>query len=115
MGLVALVAGARGVLLGAREVPSPGSVSPSVDSEYRFYASWYPILGVALLRTARGQSVDRVVVPGLCAGLLLAASARALSIRAAGRPHQSQLVLMGLEVAIPALLWPWHRRVTRRS
>lgn len=45
--------------------------------------------------------------------LLLAASGRALSIRRYGQPHPTQLALMGLEFAIPALIVPWKRSVAR--
>ena len=110
LGVVALVAGARAVLLGAKELPEVSAVAPSIDSEYRFYASWYPVIGLALLRVARDQSVDDVVVPGICGGLLIAAAARTRSLRTVGRPHRSQLALMAIEYALPALLLPWHRR-----
>ena len=106
--MVALFAGARAVVLGARELPGVSSVAPSIDSEYRFYASWYPLIGLALVRTARNQSVDEVVVPGVCGGLLIAAAARTVSLRTVGRPHRSQLALMAIEYALPAVLLPWH-------
>lgn len=114
MGAVALAAGSRAVVLGAKELPGVSAVAPSIDSEYRFYASWYPVIGLALVRTARDQPVDDVVVPGICGGLLIAAAARTLSLRAVGRPNRSQLALMAIEYALPAMLLPWHRWSTRR-
>jgi hypothetical protein len=104
VGSVACVAGTRAVVVGAAEVPSPGNVSATVDSEYRFYAAWYPIVGVAALRASRGHSLDDDLIPGVSAGLLLAAAGRLLSIRRYGRPHGTQLALLGLELAVPALL-----------
>ena len=111
MGVVAITAGTRGVLQGAAEVPRSGDTSANVDSEYRFYASWYPIFGVLLLHAARAPERESVIVRACAAGSLLAATARVLSLRALGPPHASQRILMGVEFAIPAVLLPWHARV----
>jgi hypothetical protein len=114
IGAVAVVAGARGVLLGASEVQRPGTVTPDVDSEYRFYAAWYPIVGMALLQASRGRSLDGSVLSGASAGLFLAAAGRTLSLKRYGQPHWTQLTLLGAELVAPtALLW-WSRRAPRR-
>ena len=111
LGTIACTAGTRALLRGAAEVPGNGAVSANVDSEYRFYAGWYPVVGAALLRVARGAPVDeRFVIRGCAAGLLLAASGRARSMRTVGRPHWSQVVLMAIEFVIPAVLLPWQAK-----
>ena len=115
MGGVATVMGASGVLRGAAEVIDGGPVSANVDSEYRFYAAWYHVIGLLLLRAARRPEEESTVVRATAGGLLVAAGARVLSIRRLGRPHRFQLVLMGLEFAIPAVLLPWHSSVVARS
>lgn len=113
LGAVALVAGTRGVLRGAAEVPKGGDVAANVDSEYRFYAAWYPVFGFLLLRAARAPEEQVVLVRACGGGLLLAGTARVMSLRARGAPHPSQQVLMALEFAIPAVLLPWHEKVRR--
>lgn len=84
LGTTAIAAGARGVLSGAREMPNPGVVSPTVDSEYRFYAAGYPVFGVLLLRAARAPERQSVLVRACGAGSLIAATGRLLSIRKHG-------------------------------
>ena len=113
IGGVATLAGANGVLRGAAEVIGGGPVSARVDSEYRFYASWYPVFGVLLLRAARQPEEERVVVRAGAAGFLLSACGRLLSIRRLGQPNALQKVLLGLELLIPAVILPWQERVSR--
>ena len=110
LGSVATVAGARGVLLGATETPGTTEVGPTVDSEYRFYAAWYHVVGLFLLRAARSTEVDRSAVQLCAGGFGVAAAGRLLSIRNVGRPHASQLALLMLEIVIAAGLPTWHRR-----
>ena len=59
---------------------------PGGGPEYRFYAAWYHLVGLVLLRAAQRPEDARPVVGAVAAGLLAAASARVLSIRAMGRP-----------------------------
>lgn len=111
LGTVAVAAGTRGVVRGASEVPNPGAVSANVDSEYRFYAAWYPVFGVLLLRAARAPEREAVLIRACGAGSLLAATGRLLSVREHGTPHPSQRLLLGLELLIPAVIVPWQARV----
>jgi len=115
LGALATVAGASGMIRGASEVVEAGPFSANVDSEYRFYAAWYHLVGLVLLRAAQRPEDARPVVRAVAAGLLAAASARVLSIRAMGRPHPYQRALMAAEFAIPAVIVPWQARVARRS
>lgn len=111
LGAVAAVAGARGVVLGAREVTSAGPVPAAIDSEYRFYAAWYLTTGVAIAR--RGAPVARGEIPFVSAGLWTAAAGRVLSLTQTGRPTRGQLVLLGVELALPLVLLSWQRRAAR--
>ena len=113
LGSVATVAGARGVLVGAAENPGPTDVAANVDSEYRFYAAWYHVIGLFLLREARSPTIDRSAVQLCAGGFGVAATGRLLSMRKLGRPHPSQLALLVVEVLIALGLPPWHRRSTR--
>jgi hypothetical protein len=111
LGAVATAGGARGMVQGAAEVVDAGSYSANVDSEYRFYAAWYHVAGLVLLRAARRPEDATVMVRLFSAGLLTAACARLLSARMVGSPHRLQRLLMGLEFAIPVVLIPWQRQV----
>ena len=115
IGGVAAVEGSRGVLQGARQVVAGGPVSANVDSEYRFYAAWYAVVGVLLLGAARRPEHEGRLVRAGAGGFLLAACGRALSIRAAGPPHRLQRALMAVEFALPAVLVPWQARVARSA
>ena len=111
IGAVATVAGARGVLRGAAEVSGNATVPASVDSEYRFYAAWYPVFGLLLLRAARRPELDTAPVWAAAGGFLTAASGRLLSWQRLGPPNAGQKVLLGLELALPMVVVPWQRAV----
>ena len=115
LGVTALAAGARGLLIGAREVSDAPAVEASVDSEYRFYAAWYPMLGIALLTEADRGSTDGRLIRFVAAGLGLAATGRAVSIRTVGWPHRSQVGLLALEAALAAALPRWFERASRAA
>ena len=111
LGAVAALAGARGVVRGAKEVAGAHAVPAEVDSEYRFYAAWYLATGLSVLRDTADHEATQRGARLLSAGLATAAAGRVLSLRQAGRPSRGQLVLLGAEVAIPAVLQPWSARV----
>jgi len=114
IGAVATTFGTLGVVQGSRGVLNGGTVSPNVDSELRFFASWYAVLGFLLLRTVRRPEPETTIVRACGAGFLVAACGRALSIRALGPPSAVFKVLMAIEFAIPALILPWHEAVRRQ-
>jgi hypothetical protein len=113
IGAVATAAGVSGVVRGPAEVAGGGAVSAPVDSEYRFYAAWYPVFGVLLLRCARAPEREAVIVRAVAAGFLTAAAGRVLSIRRLGRPNRFQQVLLAIELAIPPVIVPWQAAVAR--
>ena len=115
IGAVATVAGSRGVVRGASEVLDPGAVTADVDSEYRFYASWYVAMGVVALRSLRASQLDPTVARAVSGGFLLAGCSRILSMRSVGTPSRGQRALTAIELAIPAVVLPWERRVRHRS
>ena len=114
LGAVAALAGARGVVLGAREVASREPLSAAVDSEYRFYAAWYFVAGVTMLGGSE-SALAHEKLRFLSAGLWTAAAGRALSLRQVGRPGRGQLVLLAVEVALPFGLARWQAQALRTS
>jgi hypothetical protein len=122
LGTVATVFGLQGVLTGVRGVREHrhgvdlrGRGGRNVDSELRFFAAWYALAGALLLRAARRPEAATATVRGTSGALWLAALGRVLSLRAAGRPHRTYLVLLGIEVALPLVTVPWQARVARGS
>jgi hypothetical protein len=111
IGAVATVAGTSGVVRGSAEIIGGGPVSARVDNEYRFYAAWYPVFGVLLLRAARQPEREALIVRAAATGFLIAAGGRVLSIRKLGQPNSLQKVLMALEFAIPAVIIPWQAKL----
>ena len=107
-GLFSVVRGTAGVPAG---VPAANDVPANVDSEFRFYASWYTVLGILVLRASRRPEAETVAVRACAGGFLLAAVSRLLSWRAVGRPSPFFRALAAVEFAIPAVLVPWQRSV----
>lgn len=115
LGVVAVVFGLAGVLGGTAMVREAGSVAPSVDSEFRFFASWYLGAGMVLLGTVRRVEASGTAIRCLCALLLVAAGGRALSMATVGAPHPLYTILMAVEIVIPAVIIPWQTAVARRT
>lgn len=113
VGVVMVVAGTATLITGADKVLDGGNPSASLDSELRFFAAWYLVLGVFLLReVARVESATLIVrVVGI--GFFLAACGRALSWLQSGRPHTLYVVLMVIEFLIPVIIIPWQAAVAR--
>lgn len=103
IGGIATVAGARGVVVGAAEVPDCPSVSRNVDSEYRFYAAWYLVFGLLLLRATRRQSFDRALAQACAGGFGAAAAGRLISAWRLGPPSRGQQILLVAELII--VMW----------
>jgi uncharacterized protein DUF4345 len=113
IGAVATVAGARGVLRGSSEVDHGSPVPASVDSEYRFYASWYHVMGLLVLHAARRPESETAVVRVCAAGFFIAACGRLVSMRAVGPPPAVQKALMGVEFVLPVIVLPWQATLAR--
>jgi Domain of unknown function (DUF4345) len=115
MGTVMVVAGAATVVLGAASVPGVDVAAPDVDSEMRFYAVWYVVAGVAVLRVVRDVESATTTVRLVAAGFFTAGCARILSWVVVGRPHAIAIVLMVLELVLPIVIVPWQAALARRS
>ena len=114
IGAVAATFGALGVVQGGRGVLNGGTVSPNVDSELRFFASWYAVLGLLLLRAVRHPESETTIVRACGPGFLIAACGRLLSMKAVGPPSGLFKILTAVEFAIPAVIVPWQEAVRRR-
>lgn len=81
-------------------IPDPG---PTVDSFGRFMGAVFVGYGAAWIRAARQAPVPAREVRWLTAVLLLGGLGRVLGLVVDGRPHWFQLVLMGIELGLPAV------------
>jgi hypothetical protein len=113
LGVVAVVAGLDTVVRGADGVLDHGEVSASVDSELRFYAAWYVLVGVTMLQASRNVERQTTVIRAVMATLFLAACGRVISLATVDTPHVFYVVLMVVEFALPVIVIPWHAAVVR--
>jgi hypothetical protein len=109
-----MVFGGVGVAKGTAGVLGSAGAGASVDSEFRFFAAWYAVVGSLALRAASRPEEHAQAVRTLSAGFGLASIGRLLSWRRVGRPHGLFALLTALEAAIAAVLVPWQRRLERR-
>jgi uncharacterized protein DUF4345 len=109
-GAVASAAGLHTAITGARSIPGhDGPADPVVESELRFYGTFYAAYGVAMLRAAR-RADDPGPNASVFASVLFAAGlARAGAWRAVGRPSRPQIALLALELGLAPLV-ARHRR-----
>jgi hypothetical protein len=120
LGLVAFVAGLVTVFTGAGTIPGDNPATASLESELRFYATFWTGFGVLALYAARRPERETLLLRGLSLFLFLAGVARIFAWLDSGRPDTQFLVLMGLELALPFfIVWAQARmqqpsqRITR--
>jgi hypothetical protein len=113
--MVAVGAGLQTVILGAGSVIGGGPVTPSFDSELRFYATWYVLAGVLILRAVSRVEAETFTIRAVFATLFFTGVARIISIVAVGAPHTFLMVLMGFELGLPIPIIPWQALVARRT
>ncbi len=114
LGLVAVTFGTLSALLGAVSVEGVVEAPASLDSELRYYAVWYVMAGVLVLRTVRRVEAETTLLRIVCAALFAGGAVRLLSIASVGTPHAAYLWLMGLELGLPVVIVPWQAAVARR-
>jgi hypothetical protein len=114
-GAVAALAGAHGMLGGARGVPGLSeNVDPVLESELRFYSAFYLSYGLSMLSVARRADRDATATRALMAPLFLAGLARVIGWISVGRPNRAQRVLLAIELGGPPLITAWQARVSAR-
>ena len=115
LGTVALVFGSLTMIVGASNIPGGDEVSASVDSELRFHAAWYAVIGALLLLAIRRLEESTRLVRAVGVGVFFAGCSRIISIAAIGRPATTYIVLMVIELLLPFVVIPWHALVARRT
>lgn len=116
LGAVAFLAGFFTVLTGTGGMPGDSHATPNVESELRFYATFWAGFGALALYAARRPERETNLLRGLALFLFLAGLARALAWLGSDRPDTQFLVLMGLELALPfVILWAQARVAARTT
>ena len=115
LAVVAVAAGAQTLLFGSNVLPGGGEPSASVESELRFYGTWWLGAGVFLAWIVRDLEDRGRELRAVSAVLFLAGLSRLLAWADAGRPHTLFLVLLALELLLPPTFVVWHARASRPS
>jgi hypothetical protein len=95
-------------LIAGTHAPLTGAWPATMDGELRFYAPFWVAYGILLLLAARDLSQWLHRIPVLAAVFFAGGVGRALSLLAVGKPHPVFIVLMAIELVLPAiyvLLW----------
>lgn len=114
-GIVAVVAGALSVFFGSAVQPEAGPVSPSVESELRYYAAWYVVAGLLALRTVPRIEAHAATIRLACAGLFLGGIGRAIGALVVGTPPGMLVFLMVVELVLPVIVVAWQAGVARAA
>ena len=110
---VAIVAGLSTVVLGSESVPSAGDPNANLESELRFYATWWIAAGVFLAWLAPRVEDHTRALRAFCALLFLAAVSRALAVLETDWPSAGQIALMCIEFALSVVLVAWQAHAAR--
>jgi hypothetical protein len=111
LAVVPIVGGLATVVFGSEIVRGHGASDAGVESELRFYATFYAGFGAYLWWIAsaiaeRGRELRAAAALLFCGGL-----ARAVGVAVDGVPEADYLVLMGIELTLPWILVLWHSRL----
>jgi hypothetical protein len=102
--LVAFFAGLVTVFTGTGSIPGDNPVTPNLESELRFYATFWTGFGALAFYAARCPERETMLLRGLALFLFLAGTARIFAWLASDRPDTQFLVLMGLELTLPIFI-----------
>ena len=112
LGCLTTVTGAAVLARGSRAVTGVTEPVPaSVDSELRWFATWWTAVGPLLWRLVPRVESETRAVRYLSGVVLAGGVTRLVSVRQAGRPHPVFLGLTAVELVLPAVLVVWQRRV----
>lgn len=113
VGLFMLVTGLLDVIVGPALLPGGPSAEPTLDSHYRFFATLWLFLGVAVLSVVRRVREATGVLRYVCAAVFVGGLARIVSLVSVGTPHVLMVAFIGIELVLPPLLVWWQWTLTR--
>jgi hypothetical protein len=105
LGLAIIVVGLAHIAFGASIIRGAGAFSASIDSEDRFFGAVFLGYGLGWLLCATDPVRWRVSLHGQTFIFLLGGVARLLSIAVIGWPDPFYVVLAGVELGLPVILF----------
>lgn len=90
-----------------------GLDTPEAESELRFYSVFWMAYGVLLIRSANNVSRHIARLPWLIGLFFAGGLARLMAYINSGVPHALFILLMGIELTLPLILWFCLIRVKR--
>ena len=111
--LFGIVTGAMTIVGGSDIIPEGGRPSASIESELRFFATWWLAAGVFVAWVLRDLERRGRELRAFLALVVLAGVARVLAWADAGRPDTLLVVLTAIELGLPPLVALWHARLTQ--
>ena len=112
--LAPLYFGITGVLFGAAGLMPPESVTPGIDSQFRYLSGLY--IGFAALIWWTIPNIDRLVWPFrlMTLAVFLGGLSRLYSYVSVGAPAPEMVAGIGLELALPLIII-WQTAVVRKA
>lgn len=109
-GLVCIGIALSHIAFGPSSIPGSVPVNATMDSEDRFYATLFLGFGAALVWCSRDLGARSGTFRALLVVFFLGGIARLISWVAVGPPIPLFIILGGLELVLPPLLWAWLRK-----
>jgi hypothetical protein len=108
-GIVCAVIGLAHIVLGPHAIWGAVPVNATMDSEDRFYATYFIAFGVAIAWASRDLVARERLFGVLLLVFFLGGVARIVSAVMVGLPNGLFIFLGSLELILPPLFWFWHR------
>lgn len=115
LGTFAVISATSTVLFGASSISGVTEVTPEVDSEMRFFAVWYAVAGVIILRSVPKVERSGSILKATMAAYFVAGFSRFISLIVVGIPHPAARTFMVIELLLPVIVLPWHAAVVRAA
>ncbi|MFD6198755.1 DUF4345 domain-containing protein [Mycobacteriaceae bacterium NPDC060252] len=104
-GVICVAIGLYHLIGGSGTVIGGGDITASTDSQERFFSGLFAVYGVAWIWVARQSPIPGIAVRFLAAGLLVGGLGRVASLVGSGQPHPFWIVMLAVEILIPALFF----------
>ncbi len=114
-GAVCMVIALAHIALGPAAIPGSVPVNATMDSEDRFYATLFLGYGAAMIWCSRALAERCRVFGALLLIFFLGGVARIISALAVGPPNTLFVVLGGVELLLPPILWILLRRAAPQA
>lgn len=113
VGMISLFLGGTGILLGAVEHSEGETVAAALDSQYRYLAAVYFVVGTMIIWSVGDVKGRAVLLRFAMLGWFVGGLARAVSWTTVGEPADWQVSGMIIELVVPVILLLWQSRVIK--